>query len=54
MVERFLLTLQGKRLVINLEDRVLWKETKDKNFSIKSLHSALEPISAVPFSRNII
>ena len=28
MLERFLLTIQGKRLVIDMEDRVLWKETK--------------------------
>ena len=34
-VERFLSTLQGERLVIDLEDRVLWKETKDKNFFCK-------------------
>ena len=54
VVERFLLTLQEKMLVIDLEDRVLWKETKDKNFSIKSLYSALEPRIAVPFSWNII
>ena len=53
-MERFLLTLQGKRLVIDLEDRVLWKETKDKIFSVKSLHSALEPKSAVTFPWNII
>ena len=28
MLERFLLTIQGKRLLIDMEDRVLWKETK--------------------------
>ena len=32
----FLLTIQGKRLVIDMEDKVLWKETKDEKFSIKS------------------
>ncbi|RVW65656.1 hypothetical protein CK203_050216 [Vitis vinifera] len=53
-MERYLLTLQGKRLVIDLEDRVLWKETKDMHFSAKSLNSALEPRSAVPFPLNII
>ena len=31
-MERFLLTLQGKRLIIDLGDRVLWKETKDRIF----------------------
>ena len=34
-VERFLSTLQGERLVIDLEDRVLWKEIKDENFFCK-------------------
>ena len=28
-MERFLVTIQGRRLNHNLEDRVLWKETKD-------------------------
>ncbi|KAL6345716.1 hypothetical protein AAG906_017458 [Vitis piasezkii] len=32
-VERLLLTIQGRRLNPNLEDRVLWKETKDGIFS---------------------
>ena len=54
VVERFLLTLQGKRLVIDLEDRVLSQETKDGKFFVKSLYSALEPRSVVPFPRNII
>ena len=54
MVERFLLTLQGKRIVINMEDRVLWKETKDEKFFVKSLYSALEPRSAVSFPNSII
>ena len=54
MVERFLLTLQGKRLVFDLEDTVLWKETKNENFSVKSLYSTLEPRSAVLFLWNIM
>ncbi|RVW15106.1 DNA-directed RNA polymerase III subunit 2 [Vitis vinifera] len=48
------LTLQGKRLVIDLEDRVLWKETKDRKFYVKSLYSALETRSAVSILKNII
>ena len=32
MMERFLLSLQGKRVVINLEDKMWWKETKDGDF----------------------
>ena len=51
MLERFLLTIQGKRLVIDMEDRVLWKETKDGKFSVEFLHSALEPRSAILFPR---
>ena len=53
-VERFLLTLQGKRLVFGLENRVVWKETKNGNFFVKSLYSTLEPRCAVPFPWNII
>ena len=48
------MTLQGKRLVIDLEDRVLWKETKDRKFYVKSLYSALETRSAVSILKNII
>ena len=34
MVERFLFSLQGKRVVINLEDRIRWKEAKDGNYYV--------------------
>ncbi|RVW65263.1 Transcription initiation factor TFIID subunit 5 [Vitis vinifera] len=40
-VERLLLTIQGRRLNPLLEDRMLWKETKDGIFSVKSLYSTL-------------
>ena len=53
-VERLLETIQGRRLNFNLEDRVLWKETKDKNFSVKCLYSALDSRSAVQFPKSII
>ena len=53
-VERFLLAIHGKRMVTNVEDRVLWKETKDGKFSIKSLYSAFELRYAVSFLRSII
>ena len=46
-VERLLVTIQGRRLNPNLEDRVLWKETKDRIFSIKSLYSALDSRSVI-------
>ena len=54
VAERFLLTIQGKRQVTNMEDRVPWKETKNWKFSVKSLYSALELRSAIPFLRSII
>ena len=31
-VERLLVTIQGRRLIPNLEDRMLWKETKKRDF----------------------
>ena len=40
-MERLLLTIRGRRLNPHLEDRVLWKETEDEIFSVKSLSSAL-------------
>ena len=46
-VERLLLTIQGRKLNPNLEDKVLWKETKDGIFSVKSLYSALVSRSIV-------
>ena len=44
LVEQFLLTIQGKRVSANLEDRV----------SVKSLYGALQPGNAVLFPRRII
>ena len=52
-MERFLVTIQGRRLNHNLEDRVLWKETKDGIFFVKSLYSALDSRSAVQFPKSI-
>ena len=54
LVEQFLLTIQGKRVSTDLEERVLWKKTQDRNFSIKSLYNAVEPSNAVLLSRSII
>ena len=53
-VERLLVTIQGRQLNSNLEDRVLWKETKDGIFSVKSLYSALDSSSVVRFPTSII
>ena len=54
MVETFFLKIQGKRLISNLEDRVLWNETKDGKFCFKSLYSVLELRYVGPFPRSII
>ena len=53
-MDRLLLTIQGRRLNPNLEDRVLWKETKDGIFSVKSLYSALVSRIIVQFPNSII
>ena len=53
-VERLLVTIKGRRFNFNLEDRVFWKETKDGNFSVKSLYSSLDSRSAVQFPKSII
>ncbi|RVW75587.1 hypothetical protein CK203_056440 [Vitis vinifera] len=54
LVEQLFLTIQGKMVSTDLEERVLWKKTQDRNFSIKSLYNAVEPSNAVLLSRSII
>ncbi|RVW96810.1 hypothetical protein CK203_026027 [Vitis vinifera] len=54
MVERFLFSLQGKRAVTNLGDRIQWKEAKDGNISVNSFYSAMEGSSTIPFLKSII
>ena len=53
-VERFLFSLQGKKVDTNMEDRVRWKEAKDGIFSVKSFYSVMEGSSIVLFPNNII
>ena len=53
-VERFLSTIQGKRLNADVEDRMVWKETKNEIFTVKSLYNSLNHSRAVPFSSSII
>ena len=53
-VERLLLLIRGRRLNPLLEDRMLWKETKDGIFSVKSLYSALASRRVVQFPNIII
>ena len=54
MVERFLLTIQGKRLNADVEDRMVWKGTKNEIFTVKSLYNSLDHGCAVPFPWRII
>ena len=53
-MEWLLLTIPGKRVSADLEDRVLWKKTKDGKFYVKSLYGALELGNIVMFPRRII
>ncbi|RVW35452.1 putative ribonuclease H protein [Vitis vinifera] len=53
-VERLLLIIWGRRLNPLLEDSLLWKETKDGIFSVKSIYSILDSRRGVQFPINII
>ncbi|RVW20076.1 hypothetical protein CK203_114273 [Vitis vinifera] len=53
-VERFLSSIQGKRLDADVEDRMLWKETKNEIFTVKSLYKSLVHSCSVSFPSNII
>ena len=53
-VERFLSTIQGKRLNADVEDRMVWKGTKNEIFTVKSLYNSLDHSCAVPFLWSII
>ncbi|RVW40940.1 hypothetical protein CK203_076958 [Vitis vinifera] len=46
--------LQGKRLNVGMEDRVLWNASKNGIFSVKSLYNTLDSGGAVPFPWRII
>ena len=54
LVERFLSTIQGKRVFMDSKDRMLWKETKNGKFFVKSLYGALQTRNSVPFPWSII
>ena len=53
-VERLLFCLGGKKVNLDEKDRVRWLESKDGNFSVKSLYKALESDSSVSFLWKII
>ena len=46
--------LQGKRLIVGMEDKVLWNASKNGIFSVKSLYNTLDSGGAVPFPWRII
>ena len=53
-VHRFLLSLNGKSVQRNVEDRVLWIKIKCGKFSVKSLYKALVLGPPVSFPSNVI
>ena len=53
-VHSFLLGLNGKSVRQDVEDRVLWIETKCGKFSVKSLYKALESGPSASFPSNVI
>ena len=53
-MERFLLRIQGKRVSREVEDRVLWAESKSRKFFVKSFYIALEPKGSTPFPMSSI
>ncbi|RVW19481.1 hypothetical protein CK203_114085 [Vitis vinifera] len=53
-VASLLSVLQGKRLNVGMEDRVVWNASKNGIFSVKSLYNTLDSGGAVPFPWRII
>ena len=54
MVASLISFLQGKRLIVGMEDKVLWNASKNGIFSVKSLYNTLDSGGAVPFPWRII
>ena len=53
-MEWILFTIQRKRVSANLEDKMVWKPSKDGIFFVKSLYNVVELGNVVFFSRSII
>ena len=53
-VEDLLLCLSGKRVIVDVKERVRWVESKDDSFLVKALYKALEPDSIGCFPMKII
>ncbi|RVW32661.1 Transposon TX1 uncharacterized 149 kDa protein [Vitis vinifera] len=54
VVASLLSFLQGKRLIVGMEDRVWWNASKNGIFSVKSLYNTLDSSGAVLFPWRII
>ena len=53
-MERFILTLEGKRVVLDWEDGMIWKESEDGKFSIKDFNGTVERRHSVRFLSTIV
>ncbi|RVW39045.1 putative ribonuclease H protein [Vitis vinifera] len=53
-VASLLSVLQEKRLIVGMEDRVVWNASKNGIFSVKSLYNTLDSGGAIPFPWRII
>ena len=53
-MERLLCCLGRKKVNLDEEDKMRWMDSKDGNFSVKSLYRALESDSLVSFPWKII
>ena len=50
----FIGTIQGKKVILEMEDRVTWKENKNGNFIVRSLSGILESRGVSLFPHKII
>ena len=53
-MERLFCCLEGKKVRVDEEDRVKWMESKDGDFSVKSLYRTMQPGSLAFFPSKII
>ena len=53
-VDRFLLSLHGKRVHRDENNKVLWKVTKNGKFIVRFVYNALELDSSISFPMKII
>lgn len=54
LVECFLLSLQGRSVWGEEEDKVIWIGSKNEKFSVKALYSTLETKSTMSFPATVI